>query len=177
MGVKAVEYNSKWKHGLLWAGAYDPHVKHDEHEAEPEVSAPAAEAPPAAAKEIGAAVDAAAEPATEDDPANRIEASNIAPAADGPAGLADPTAAGEAADDEMLQPANAQIYFSIYFLLTGLHGIHVLGGIGAFVWLFRSASAGYFDSGHFTRVDMVALYWHLVDLIWIYLFFLLYLIH
>ena len=43
-------------------------------------------------------------------------------------------------------------------------------------WLFLCARRGYFDSGHFTRVDMVALYWHLVDLIWIYLFLLLYLI-
>jgi cytochrome c oxidase subunit 3 len=177
MGVKAVEYNSKWKHGLLWAGAYDPHVEHDGHEAEPEASAPAAEASPAEEMEMGAAADEAAEPAAEEDPANRVEVSTIAPAAAGPAGLADPAAADEAADDEMLQPANAQIYFSIYFLLTGLHGIHVLGGIGAFLWLLRGASRGDFDSGHFTRVDMVALYWHLVDLIWIYLFFLLYLIH
>ena len=52
----------------------------------------------------------------------------------------------------------------------------MLGGIGAFAWLFMSARRGYFDTGHFTRVDMVALYWHLVDLIWIYLFLLLYLI-
>jgi cytochrome c oxidase subunit 3 len=177
MGVKAVEYNSKWKHGLLWAGAFDPHVEHDGHEAEPQVSTPAAEAPPAPEMQMSATGEAADAPAAEEDPATRIEVSNIAQAADGPAGLADATAAQDAADEEMLQPANAQIYFSIYFLLTGLHGIHVLGGIGAFVWLFRSASRGYFDSGHFTRVDMVALYWHLVDLIWIYLFFLLYLIH
>ena len=53
----------------------------------------------------------------------------------------------------------------------------VLGGIGAMFWLLACARRGDFDTGHFTKVDMVALYWHLVDLIWIYLFLLLYLIH
>jgi len=61
--------------------------------------------------------------------------------------------------------------------MTGLHGIHVLGGIVAMLWLLRCAFRGDFDGGHFTKVDMVALYWHVVDLIWIYLFLLLYLIH
>jgi cytochrome c oxidase subunit 3 len=90
--------------------------------------------------------------------------------------LAAPKAEDSRDEGIVAEPANAQIYFSIYFLMTGLHGIHVLGGIGAFFWLFLCARRGYFDSGHFTRVDMVTLYWHLVDLIWIYLFLLLYLI-
>jgi len=60
--------------------------------------------------------------------------------------------------------------------MTGLHGIHVVAGIGAFLWLLRCTYRGDFATGHFTRVDMVALYWHVVDLIWIYLFLLLYLV-
>jgi cytochrome c oxidase subunit 3 len=75
------------------------------------------------------------------------------------------------------EPANAQTFFSIYFLMTGLHGIHVIGGMAAMLWLLAGVRRGDFDTGHFTRVDMVALYWHVVDLIWIYLFLLLYLIH
>ena len=171
MGVKAVEYNSKWKHGLLWAGQYDPHVEdHGEksHEAIDE------EIPDDIQLEI-ATEEAAAEPSPEQ-PAPAADRSAIAPAAEGPAGLASPDSAASDEEGVDIEPANAQIYFSIYFLMTGLHGIHVLGGIGAFVWLLLCARRGYFDSGHFTRVDMVALYWHLVDLIWIYLFLLLYLI-
>jgi cytochrome c oxidase subunit 3 len=102
--------------------------------------------------------------------------STIAPAAQGPDGLAEPV--DESVHSQVApEPANARIFFSIYFLMTGLHGIHVLGGIAAMLWLLRCAFRGDFDGGHFTKVDMVALYWHVVDLIWIYLFLLLYLIH
>jgi cytochrome c oxidase subunit 3 len=176
MSVKAVEYNSKWKHGLLWAGSYDPHHEH----AEPESDLIREEdfEDRGQLEESGGAETATTEPTIEAAaaPTASADRSVIAPAAEGPAGLAKPES--EAAEDEAveIEPANAQIYFSIYFLLTGLHGIHVLGGIGAFIWLFLCARRGDFDSGHFTRVDMVALYWHLVDLIWIYLFLLLYLI-
>jgi cytochrome c oxidase subunit 3 len=170
MGVKAVEYNSKWKHGLLWAGQYDPHhEEHGETSHEAVEEGQAAEAHEAMAEE-------SVEETVPAQPAADPDRSTIAPAAEGPAGLAAPAAAAADEHEIEIEPANAQIYFSIYFLLTGLHGIHVLGGIGAFFWLFLCARRGYFDSGHFTRVDMVALYWHLVDLIWIYLFLLLYLI-
>lgn len=171
MGVKAIEYNGKWKHGLLWAGKYDPHLEdHIEtsHEGLGEESSEDAhiegvtEEPAVGEGEAQAAADP-----------NR---SAIEPAAEGPAGLAAPDSDSEDELGQEIEPANAQTYFSIYFLMTGLHGIHVLGGIGAFAWLLLCARRGDFDGGHFTRVDMVALYWHLVDLIWIYLFLLLYLI-
>ena len=61
--------------------------------------------------------------------------------------------------------------------MTGLHGIHVILGIAVILWLIRRARRGDFDDGYATPVDNVGLYWHLVDLIWIYLFPLLYLIH
>jgi cytochrome c oxidase subunit 3 len=60
--------------------------------------------------------------------------------------------------------------------MTGLHGIHILGGMGVMLWLLRRAVKGDFSSRYYTPVDLVGLYWHLVDLIWIYLFPLLYLI-
>ncbi len=163
MGVKSVEYNAKWKHGLLWAGQFDPHVEHSEeiHEASDTEHVEVIEAD---------AAEVVAQPAA--DP-NR---SAIPESAVGPSGLA-PVEDLVAENEEVIaQPANAQTYFSIYFLMTGLHGIHVLGGIAAFFWLLMCTRRGDFDTGHFTRVDMVALYWHLVDLIWIYLFLLLYLI-
>jgi cytochrome c oxidase subunit 3 len=73
-------------------------------------------------------------------------------------------------------PPRLGTFFSIYFLMTGLHGIHVLIGMGLYVWLLRRTGRGDFTPGYFVPVDMVALYWHLVDIIWIFLFPLLYLI-
>jgi len=58
-----------------------------------------------------------------------------------------------------------------------LHAIHVICGMIAIAWLLRRAIAAHFSSQYFDAVDCVGLYWHLVDLIWIYLFPLLYLIH
>ncbi len=71
---------------------------------------------------------------------------------------------------------NQFVFFSFYFMMTGLHGFHILGGIAAISWLLVRAIKGHFGSGYYTPVDLVGLYWHLVDMIWIYLFPLLYLI-
>jgi cytochrome c oxidase subunit 3 len=68
-------------------------------------------------------------------------------------------------------------FFSCYFLMTGLHGIHVLVGMGLISWLLLRSLRNEFSSEYFTPVDLIGLYWHLVDLIWIFLFPLLYLIH
>jgi len=67
-------------------------------------------------------------------------------------------------------------FFAFYFMMTGLHGIHVLVGIGLLSWLVMRARRGDFTSEYYTPVDLVGLYWHVVDMIWIYLFPLYYLI-
>jgi cytochrome c oxidase subunit 3 len=72
---------------------------------------------------------------------------------------------------------NLGTFFGIYFCLTGLHAIHVICGMIAITWLLVRARRGDFGPQHYDAVDCVGLYWHLVDLIWIYLFPLLYLIH
>lgn len=72
---------------------------------------------------------------------------------------------------------NAGVFFSIYFMMTGLHAIHVLAGMAAITWLLVRAARGAFGGRYFAPVDYVGLYWHLVDMIWIFLFPLLYLIH
>ncbi|MCL4191131.1 MAG: cytochrome c oxidase subunit 3 family protein [Thermoguttaceae bacterium] len=81
----------------------------------------------------------------------------------------------EARDHEA--PRKVGVFFSIYFVMTGLHAIHVLGGMGAISWVLVRSVRGAFHSHYFGPVDYVGLYWHLVDLVWIYLFPLLYLIH
>ena len=68
------------------------------------------------------------------------------------------------------------MFFSFYFMMTGLHGVHILGGMAVIAWVLRRAARGDFSHAYYTPVDLVGLYWHLVDLIWIYLFPLLYLI-
>ena len=67
-------------------------------------------------------------------------------------------------------------FFTFYFMMTGLHGIHIVGGIVALGWILKRAYQGDFTNAYYTPVDLAGLYWHLVDLIWIYLFPLLYLI-
>jgi cytochrome c oxidase subunit 3 len=74
-------------------------------------------------------------------------------------------------------PPHTNMFFSIYFAMTGLHGLHVLFGIFVYIWLLIRATKGHFGPAYFGPVDYAALYWHLVDLIWIFLFPLLYLIH
>lgn len=73
-------------------------------------------------------------------------------------------------------PRYAARFFGIYFCMTGLHGIHVLAGMGVWIWMLTKALKKQFGPSYFGPVDFAALYWHLVDLIWIYLFPLLYLI-
>ncbi len=75
------------------------------------------------------------------------------------------------------RPQNVHIFFGIYFAMTGLHAIHVILGMIAITWIMVRGARGHFDSRYFGPVDFVGLYWHLVDLIWIFLFPLLYLIH
>lgn len=67
-------------------------------------------------------------------------------------------------------------FFAFYFMMTGLHGIHIVVGIGLLSWILVRARRGEFSSAYYTPVDLVGLYWHLVDMIWIYLFPLYYLI-
>ena len=73
-------------------------------------------------------------------------------------------------------PPQQAMFFGFYFAMTGLHGFHVLVGMGLIAWIMMRANRGEFSSAYYTPVDLVGLYWHLVDLIWIYLFPLLYLV-
>jgi cytochrome c oxidase subunit 3 len=73
-------------------------------------------------------------------------------------------------------PANLPLYFSFYYMMTGLHGIHVMIGMGAIIWVMIRLKRGDFGPHHYTAMEGVGLFWHLVDLVWIYLFPLLYLV-
>jgi cytochrome c oxidase subunit 3 len=73
-------------------------------------------------------------------------------------------------------PRQSEMFFSLYFCMTGLHALHMIIGIGLLLWLVMRARRGEFSARYNTPVDMVGLYWHFVDVVWIFLFPLLYLL-
>ncbi|MEL6349933.1 MAG: cytochrome c oxidase subunit 3 family protein, partial [Myxococcota bacterium] len=84
---------------------------------------------------------------------------------------------GTAAESGQILVTDApQLFFSVYFMMTGVHGLHVLIGVGVILWLYFRALRGDFNAENYSAVENVGLYWHLVDLIWIFLFPLLYLV-
>jgi cytochrome c oxidase subunit 3 len=68
------------------------------------------------------------------------------------------------------------VFFSLYFMMTGLHGLHVLAGMLVLAWVLVRSFGGRFSEGYSTPVEISGLYWHFVDLVWIYLFPLFYLV-
>jgi cytochrome c oxidase subunit 3 len=73
-------------------------------------------------------------------------------------------------------PAAAEIFYSLYFSMTGLHALHMIIGLGIMAVIAFMAWRGEFDSDYYTPVEVSGLYWHFVDIVWIFLFPLLYLI-
>ena len=73
-------------------------------------------------------------------------------------------------------PSYHELFLCFYFALTGLHALHMIIGLGIIATLFVLAWRGWFTPGYFTPVEVSGLYWHFVDLVWIFLFPLLYLL-
>ncbi len=71
---------------------------------------------------------------------------------------------------------HAQLFFSLYFAMTGLHALHMIIGLGIMIVMVYRAYLGRFNAEYYTPIDVAGLYWHFVDVIWIFLFPLLYLI-
>jgi cytochrome c oxidase subunit III len=75
-----------------------------------------------------------------------------------------------------IEGTNPHTFFTIYFLMTGLHALHIIGGISVIGWIAHKMSKNHYSSEYYTPVELAGLYWHFVDLVWIYLFPLFYLI-
>jgi len=73
-------------------------------------------------------------------------------------------------------PAAAEMFYSLYFAMTGLHALHMIIGLGLMTVIAVMAWRGKFDAAYYTPVEVSGLYWHFVDIVWIFLFPLLYLI-
>ncbi len=83
-------------------------------------------------------------------------------------------------DEQPLPPDMAQrtqVFFSLYFAMTGMHALHMIIGIGILFWLTYRAHRGEFSSGYVAPIENFGLYWHFVDIVWLFLFPLLYLIN
>jgi cytochrome c oxidase subunit 3 len=189
LGIKYIEYQNKWKEGLLWGvhfrpeHAAEPFAQHsaEEHAATLSGShAASAPAPAASQPQLLTSAPATA-PATSqaspDTQATQPDPSWVfrSPGS-GPRGLRPPSAAPALLAPEQ-RVRNVQTFFAVYFAMTGLHGLHVLAGLAVITWILVRSARGDFSPAYHTPVHMTGLYWHVVDLIWIYLFPLLYLIH
>jgi cytochrome c oxidase subunit 3 len=204
LGVKAVEYSGKWQEGLLWAGAYSAPGEHSfpailslpllvlctpalltlmigavafsvariRQWRRLELLTGAVLAT-ACAFMMGVGV-AATLNTVGGHSATQHAARNHSTASHSSDNVA---AMSEVASQAAPPSINYQgVFFSIYYAMTGIHALHILGGIAAIGWLMWGAASGRYGPDYFNPVDFVGLYWHLVDVVWIYLFPLLYLI-
>ncbi len=73
-------------------------------------------------------------------------------------------------------PAHAQLFFSFYFVMTGMHALHMVIGLGLMTWLLVTAARGRYSPEYHSPVVVGGLYWHFVDIVWIFLYPLLYLV-
>jgi cytochrome c oxidase subunit III len=175
LAVKTVEYRDKFAHGTLWGAKYHPHA--EEHGAE-HGAAHGTELQKIA-PESAMGDDYTPHNPWEKNPALAEKSLIPVPPMVQTLPTTDGRVAAEAVAEGAAQPRQQtydHIFFGIYFVMTGLHGIHVVIGMIAIIWVMIRANRGDFTKRYYLPVDLVGLYWHLVDLIWIYLFPLLYLI-
>jgi cytochrome c oxidase subunit 3 len=81
----------------------------------------------------------------------------------------------ELGDDADVAAGNVQLFFSFYFAMTGMHALHMVIGLAVLAALAARAARGRFSSQYYTPVEMTGLYWHFVDIVWVFLFPFLYL--
>jgi cytochrome c oxidase subunit 3 len=74
------------------------------------------------------------------------------------------------------QQGHAKLFFSLYFAMTGLHALHMVVGVGILTFIILQTARGTYSAKYYTPVDIAGLYWHFVDIVWIFLFPLFYLI-
>lgn len=168
LGVKGIEYTDKYHHGLVPMAGLNQRVKADKN-AHLEVEKPCWE------------VDHNAPPAVHPNPRGDFL-------------WTDCSLAKLAQDENILTPSErfgyysggqidiekfkgiVRIFYYLYFVMTGLHALHMIIGLGLMSWLLWTAWKGNYNSEYYMPVEMSGLYWHFVDIVWIFLFPLLYLL-
>ena len=196
LGVKTIEYTDKWEHALVpvtgWNKKAKPGAATHASSALPfETKAEAAEAP---AREGEAGGDHAK-------PCWEVHGEHTYVNPKGEFQFADCSMAKQAFDAQLKDPSGnhltasekigyfsngqidadkfrdkVRIFYWIYFVMTGLHALHMVVGLGLMTWLLWKAWRATFSHDYFAPVEMSGLYWHFVDIVWIFLFPLLYLL-
>lgn len=177
LGVKAIEYTDKYNHGLVPVNGWNKVIKEGEHAAPKEgVFVLPFEAKVEAAAAEGAAV--------HPNPHGNFQIEDkdleLVALAQNEGFLTSSeksgyfTSTGEL--DKQKFAGKVQIFFWIYFVMTGLHALHMIIGLGLMTWLVIMAWRGTYSAEFYTPVEISGLYWHFVDIVWIFLFPLLYLL-
>lgn len=168
LGVKVVEYKDKWEHGFVPVAGWNKRVKEDPN------AHHAAEKP---CWEVDHNAPAAVHP----NPRGEFQwtdCSLVKQAQDGQY-LTSAEQIGYYSNGQI--DANkfrdkVRLFFYIYFVMTGLHALHMIIGLGIMAWLLWMAWRNSFSVDYYMPVEMSGLYWHFVDIVWIFLFPLLYLL-
>lgn len=179
LGVKAIEYSDKYKHGLIPVDGWNMVIPEGENEEkavlrlpfETRVEAEGVEGAEVHANPLGrfqigpqdVELVKMAEKGNFLTPSEKVGYYEV---------FNDQT---KQLDPEKLR-GKVQMFFWIYFVMTGLHAIHMIVGLGIMTWLLIMAWRGSFSGEYFSPVEISGLYWHFVDIVWIFLFPLLYLL-
>ncbi|HRI04481.1 MAG TPA: cytochrome c oxidase subunit 3 [Pyrinomonadaceae bacterium] len=174
LGVKAIEYTDKYNHGLIPVAGLNKKIKDDKaaHETghekpcwEVDHNAPAVEHPNPRGDFQW--TDCSLVKLAQDK--NYLtESEKIGYF------VKDETGAAKIDPDKFRD--KVRIFFFLYFVMTGLHALHMIVGLGLMLWLLWTAFRGHYTSEYYMPVEMSGLYWHFVDIVWIFLFPLLYLL-
>lgn len=147
LGIKTVEYSAKWEHGLVPG----KHFHFDPHGHGHYEAHGAEKAAPSESHADAQASESHTEPAHADGEKKHITAEDV-------------------------DPGHLQIFFAIYFAMTGMHALHMVIGMAVMIFLGYKAWKNTFAPENYAFVENFGLYWHFVDLVWIFLFPLLYLL-
>jgi cytochrome c oxidase subunit 3 len=174
LGVKTIEYGDKYNHGFVPVTGWNKKIKDDpsaHHEAKPcwevDHNAPVVEHPNPRREfqwtDCSLAYQAFQEQQRDPKGNHLTAAEQIGYFSNGQI------------DAEKFRD-KVRIFYWIYFVMTGLHALHMIVGLGLMTWLLWRAWSGVFSHDYFAPVEMSGLYWHFVDIVWIFLFPLLYLL-
>ena len=183
LGVKAVEYTGKWQNGQIPVDGWNKRIKEGEHKESASFRLPfevRAEAADSGGKSIvnpkGEFLITDADIKLVEDHRDILTESekigyynNVKFGADGKV-----ASIGEINPKKLA--GKIQIFFWIYFVMTGLHALHMIIGLGIMLWLLYMAWKNTYSAEFYGPVEIAGLYWHFVDIVWIFLFPLLYLL-
>lgn len=180
LGVKAVEYTDKYNHGTIPVDGWNKKTPKDGHQA----AEHAATILPFETKVSAAETTSSAEAHPYINPTGEFQINKVVDlklVEDAQKGnyLTQAEQIGYFSNgqiDANKFRAKMRIFFWIYFVMTGLHALHMIIGLGVMLWLLWKAWIGTFTAEYFAPVEMAGLYWHFVDIVWIFLFPLLYLL-